>query len=113
MTDMNPDFLNAETVEVEYIEILILGKFSLPVSPAFEPYIIAGPSLGFMVSAERIRKDGRRLDLDNRTSSADLAFILGGGIETRIGNTILYGQARGSLSLDRKSTRLNSSHVAI
>lgn len=99
MTDMNPDFLNAETVEFDYIEIPILGKFSLPVSPAFEPYLIAGPSLGFMVSAERIRKDGRRLDLDKRTSSADLAFILGGGIETRIGNTILYGQARGSLSL--------------
>lgn len=99
MTDMNPDFLKAETVEFDYIEIPVLGKFSLPVNPVFEPYIIAGPSLGFMVSAERIRADGRRLDLDGRTSSADLAFILGGGMETRIGNTILYGQARGSLSL--------------
>lgn len=99
MTDMNPDFLNAETVEFDYMEIPILGKFSLPLNPFFEPYLVIGPSIGFMVSAERIREDGRRLDLDERTRSADLAFVLGGGIETRVGNSILYGQARGSLSL--------------
>lgn len=99
MTDMNPDFLNAETVEFDYMEIPILGKFSLPVTPAFEPYIVVGPSIGFMVSAERIREDGRRLDLDERTRSADFAFVLGGGIQTRVGNAIIYGQARGSLSL--------------
>lgn len=99
MTDLNSDILNAESVEFDYMEIPILGKFSLPVSPAFEPYIIVGPAIGFMVSAERIRADGRRLDLDERTRSADLAFNLGGGIQTRVGNTILYGQAKGSLSL--------------
>lgn len=99
MTDMNPDFLDSETVEFDYMEIPILGKFSLPVTPAFEPYVVVGPSIGFMVSAERIREDGRRRDLDERTRSADLAFVLGGGIQTRIGNTIIYGQARGSLSL--------------
>jgi hypothetical protein len=93
-----PDFLNAEIVEFDYIEVPVLAKLSYPLLEQVSPYFLIGPSLGFNVSAERVRTDESRADLDDQTRSADLSLIIGGGIDVSVGSQILSLQAKGGLS---------------
>ena len=94
----SPDFLNAETVEFDYMEMPILAKFSYPLIERVSPYLLIGPSLGFNVSAERVRTDGSRSDLDDQTTSADLSLILGGGVDVKLNRQVLSFQVKGGLS---------------
>lgn len=93
-----PDFLNAETVEFDYMEVPILAKFSYPLLERVSPYVLIGPSLGFKVSAERVRENGTRSDLDDQTKSTDLSAIVGGGVDVKLKQQILSFQVKGGLS---------------
>lgn len=93
-----PDFLNAEIVEFDYMEVPILAKFSYPLIEKVSPYLLLGPSLGFNVSAERVRTDESRADLDDQTASTDLSLIVGGGLDVKAGGQILTLQVKGGLS---------------
>jgi len=94
----SPDFLNAETVEFDYMEVPILAKFSYPLIERLSPYLLIGPSLGFNVSAERVRADGSRSDLDDQTASTDLSLILGGGMDVKLNRQVISFQVKGGLS---------------
>ena len=94
----SPDFLNAEIVEFDYMEVPLLGKFTYPLFKRVSPYILMGPSLGFNVSAERVRVDGSRTDLDDQTTSTDLSAIFGGGVDVKLNRQILSLQVKGGLS---------------
>jgi opacity protein-like surface antigen len=94
----SPDFLNAEMVEFDYMEVPVLAKFSYPLLEKVSPYILIGPSLGFKVSAERVRTDGTRADLDDQTTSTDLSAIIGGGLDIKLKQQILSFQVKGGLS---------------
>lgn len=94
----SPDFLNAETVEFDYIEVPILAKFSYPLLKRVSPYVLAGPSLGFKVSAERVRLNGTRADLDDQTTGTDLSAIIAGGVDMKLNRQILSLQVKGGLS---------------
>jgi len=93
-----PDFLNAETAEFDYMEVPILAKFSYPLLERVSPYVLIGPSLGFKVSAERVRENGTRSDLDDQTKSTDLSAIVGGGVDIKLRQQILSFQVKGGLS---------------
>jgi hypothetical protein len=94
----SPDFLNAETVEFDYMEVPILAKFSYPLIERLSPYLLIGPSLGFNVSAERVRADGSRSDLDDQTTSTDLSLIIGGGMDVKLNRQVISFQVKGGLS---------------
>jgi len=94
----SPDFLNAETIEFDYMEVPVLAKFSYPLFGEVSPYLLMGPALGFNVSAERVRADGSRADLDDQTSSTDLSLILGGGVDVKLNRQVLSFQAKGGFS---------------
>jgi opacity protein-like surface antigen len=93
-----PDFLNAQTVEFDYMEIPLLAKFSYPLLERVSPYILIGPSLGFNVSAERVRPNETRADLDDQTSLTDLSAMFGGGVDVKLNRQILSFQVKGGLS---------------
>ncbi len=95
----SPDFLNAETVEFDYMEVPVLAKFSYPLLKRVSPYLLAGPSLGFNVNAERVQTDGSRADLDDQTTSTDLSLVLGGGLDVKLNRQVLSFQAKGGLSV--------------
>lgn len=94
----SPDFLNAESVEFDYMEVPVLGKFSYPLFERVSPYVLIGPSLGFKVSAERVRANGTRADLDDQTTGTDLSAIVGGGVDIMLNRQILSLQVKGGLS---------------
>lgn len=93
------EYLNAQTVEFDYIEVPVMGKLSYPLHNLFSPYIIAGPSFAFMVNAERIRiSDERRLDLDDRTYPFEITGTLGGGFDLKLQEQIINVQLKGIYS---------------
>lgn len=94
----SPDFLNAETVEFDYIEVPVLAKFSYPLIERVSPYLLVGPSIGFNVNAERVRSDESRADLDDQTKSTDLALTIGGGLDIKLNRQVFTLQAKGGWS---------------
>jgi opacity protein-like surface antigen len=94
----SPDFLNAETVEFDYIEVPVLAKFSYPLIERVSPYLLVGPSIGFNVNAERVRSDESRSDLDDQTRRTDLSMILGGGLDIKLNRQVFTLQAKGGWS---------------
>lgn len=93
------DYLNAQTVEFDYLEVPILGKVSYPLHERFSPYVVVGPSVAFMVNAERVRaSDERRFDLDDRTNTMEVAGIIGGGVDTKVGEQVINIQLKGIYS---------------
>jgi hypothetical protein len=105
-TNPSPNFLNAETVEFDYIEIPVLGKFSYPFMDIVSPHLLIGPYTGFMANAERVRGDGTRSDLDDHTNTVVFGAILGAGLDVEFAGTVLSGQIRGSIDF---SNAFNSS----
>lgn len=49
-----------------YVEIPVLAKLALPPSATWQPFILTGPSFGFLVRSEMFLEDrlGRRSDID-------------------------------------------------
>ncbi|MCC5908426.1 MAG: PorT family protein [Balneolaceae bacterium] len=92
-----PDFLNAETVEFDYIEIPVMGKFSYEILDFVSPYLLIGPFAGFMINAERVGSDGSRNDLDDQTNNMIFGGLAGAGVDVNVMNTILSAQIRGSM----------------
>lgn len=107
------DYLSAQTVEFDYFEIPILGKLSYPFHKRFSPYVLIGPSLAFMVNAERIRvSDERRYDLDDRTNTMEVAGVFGGGIDTKVGEQVVNIQLKGVYSFKNVFSSTEESSAA-
>ena len=86
------------SIEFDYIEVPILAKFNYDLSYGLSPHIFFGPYTAFMVSAERVREDGSRRDLDDTTREVDFGMIGGAGLDFSVGDIILNIQARGSFA---------------
>jgi len=91
------DKLVAVTVELDYIEIPVLAKFSYDVTPIISPHLVLGPYVGFMVNAERVRLDDSRRDLDDVTREVDIGGLAGIGLDFYLGDFVLNAQIRNSL----------------
>ncbi|TVR14763.1 MAG: PorT family protein [Balneolaceae bacterium] len=86
------------SIEFDYIEVPVLAKFTYDLSYGLSPHIFLGPYTAFMVSAERVREDGSRRDLDDTTREVDVGLIGGAGLDVTVGDVILNVQARGSFA---------------
>ncbi len=85
-------------IEFDYIEVPAIGKFSYSLDYGISPHVLFGPYVAFMVSAERVRENGSRRDLDDSTRDVDFGWIGGAGVDFKVGDTTLQAQARGALS---------------
>jgi hypothetical protein len=91
-----PQFLTGVVFEFDYIEIPLLAKFKYEELDFISPYIMIGPSAGFMVNAERVLSDDERRDLDDRTKAADISAVAGVGVDIKIFDTTFSAQIRNS-----------------
>lgn len=89
---------NGVSIEFDYMEIPILAKFNYDLAYGISPFMALGPYVAFMVSAERVRQDDSRRDLDDTTREVDFGLMGSIGTDFTIGTTTLNAQARGSFA---------------
>ena len=91
------DKLIVQAIEIDYIEIPFLFKLGYGGLPVVTPYLSFGPYIGFMASAERVREDGTRGDLDDHVRHVDAGWIVATGVDVTVGGVIASLQVRQSL----------------
>jgi len=70
--------LTDEAVTLNYIDLPILLRLNVPVAPEVRPYIIAGPNVGYLVSAETDNGNGE--DIEDLFEDWNIGFSVGAGI---------------------------------
>lgn len=82
------------TLKLDYLQVPLLAKFQLPVTGPMSPNLLAGPNLGFNISATTESEAGGESeseDIDG-ISGTDFGFTIGGGID--------FGLAGNSATID-------------
>ena len=80
-------------INLTYVDIPFLLKFSLPTEGKFVPSVFAGPSFGILMSADyEIALE--EMDIKDYLKSADVGLVLGIGFDYRIGPGMLLFDAR-------------------
>lgn len=90
----SPSILDGELFEFDYLEIPLLGKVSYAVNERISPFLVAGPSVNFMVNAELVEEDDSRIDLDDYTRAIDFSGIFGIGLDINAVGTSINLQLR-------------------
>lgn len=93
------DIFGAETgtVRLSYLELPVLLNVSLS-SGAVRPYIIAGPTLGYLTSATGTDSTGSKTDIKNNFKRTDPGISFGGGVRMP-GRPSFFVEARYTLGL--------------
>ncbi|MCH8556551.1 MAG: PorT family protein [Balneolia bacterium] len=74
------DFFGGDTeLILNYIDIPLLVRFNVPIETNLNPYLIAGPSVGFLVSATE-KFDGESEDASDFLNSLNFGFNIGAGV---------------------------------
>ena len=82
---------------VSYLEIPLLIKYDIELSnPDFVPYALAGPSIGFLTSAN-VKYNGNKSDIRDETKGIDFSFTFGAGLQVPQGNFTPFAEVRYSL----------------
>jgi len=68
-----------------YIDIPLLARANIPLDGDVTPYAVAGPSIGFLLSASASNGDDE--DIDEFFKSTNIGFVLGAGVE--FGNIVV------------------------
>lgn len=78
--DIERDGMVSDTFNVRYIEIPLLAHLTLPLEGRISPYLLAGPSLGFLLSAKlEDHNNGSVTDRTDLANSVDLGVLAGVG----------------------------------
>ncbi len=86
--DETENFFEAE-IKLSYIELPILFRYLFG-SGNVRPFVEAGPSIGFLSSAEVEFGDGDEIDIENQVKSTDFSIVFGGGAELPVGNNSAF-----------------------
>ena len=87
--DLN--FLEYTEFRADYLEIPILLRLNFDAGMV-QPYIIAGPSIGFQLNSTYLDGDGEEVDIADETKNMDISAVLGAGLEIELDNMSLFGQ---------------------
>lgn len=87
------------TESLNYIEIPVLVKFSIPTQQNIKPSIFAGPSLGILLSAKS--KNGAEKDIKDERKGTDIGLVIGGEIDFPIQTYRLKVDLRYTLGLTK------------
>ncbi len=73
------------SVLLRYLEVPLLVKFWTPASGTPSAYLLAGPSVGFRMSAtHHLGTDsGEEVDVSDRVDGVDVGLVFGGGVQGR------------------------------
>jgi hypothetical protein len=83
--------------KVNYIEIPLLVRATLPNESRIRPSIFAGPAIGMLRTNKII--NGGNIDITNATRSADISVVAGAGIEYLVGRGCALIEGRYDMGL--------------
>lgn len=67
-------------VSATYLEVPLLVRLNIPAGESLAPFVVLGPGLGFLVSAEEVDNDGNSTNIEDDAEGLDLGLIIGGGL---------------------------------
>ncbi|MCK4538309.1 MAG: PorT family protein [Candidatus Krumholzibacteria bacterium] len=85
-------------IKLSYIDIPILGKFSVPTEGNFGFNFFGGPYIGFLMSAEAYYEDEEE-DIKDFTESLDYGLVFGAGFDYMLESGCITFDARYALGL--------------
>ena len=85
-------------LKVSYFELPIMIKYNLQATESLVPYAMAGPSLGYLLSA-KAKYEGGKDDVKGQFEDLDFSLGFGGGVSIPRGNLTLFVEARYLLGL--------------
>lgn len=62
-----------------YLDIPLLARANIPIEADFSPYVVAGPSIGYLLSASASAGDDE--DIEEFFKSYNFSFVLGAGVD--------------------------------
>jgi hypothetical protein len=74
------------TTTVSYVDVPMLAKFSLR-EKGFMPYLLAGPSVGFVTSAKLKPSNGSEIDIKDEMNGTDFGICGGLGFDLPLGES--------------------------
>lgn len=84
-------------LNLNYIELPILAKYTFPLKGSFKPNVFAGPSLAYSLSSELEAAVGifsAGVDFSSMTHVTDFGIVLGAGFGWEVGDGIFTFDAR-------------------
>jgi len=87
------------TFKLSYFEVPVMFRYNFQTSGSARPYVMAGPSLGFLLSSKFAVKNGPEIDAKDETKSLDIALGFGGGVSIPRGKMTLFAEVRFDLGL--------------
>ena len=85
------------TNHLNYLEMPILARMELPINQRVGSYVLTGPSLGFLLSANIDMVNGGNIDVAERLNRVDIGWVLGVG-------AIVPLAKRGAMTFDARYT---------
>ena len=81
----NRDGMLLGTIELDYFEVPLLARITIPVSERIAPYLLAGPALGFLLRFQLTNEaDGSVTDRTDQAKRIDVSGVLGAGVEVAL-----------------------------
>jgi opacity protein-like surface antigen len=81
------------TFKVNYFELPVMVRYSLPVDLPVTPYAMAGPSVGLLTKAKYDSGENEQ-DATSETRSIDFSAGFGAGVQIPEGNRMLFAEVR-------------------
>ncbi len=84
-------------LNLSYIELPLLAKYTFPLKGSFKPNVFAGPSLAYSLSSELEATAGilsAGVDFSSMTHVTDFGIVLGAGFGWEVGDGIITFDAR-------------------
>lgn len=99
------------TFNISYLELPIMFRYNFQTDSSIRPYVMAGPSLGLLLSAKYSSKDGREQDAKDELKKMDLGVGFGGGVNISLDRMTLFVEARYVLGLSNINDESDESTV--
>jgi hypothetical protein len=80
--DLDGDKIGA--YHLSYVEIPLLARVGFQAGRSVAPYLLLGPELGLLLSAELENSRGELSDVEDRLKTADFGVVMGGGVSLNI-----------------------------
>lgn len=79
--DGDDEFFGGGDTELilNYIDLPLLVRFNIPIETDLNPYLVAGPTVGFLVGATE-KFDGESNDISDEINSLNFGFNIGAGV---------------------------------
>jgi hypothetical protein len=77
-------------VKIDYIEVPLLLKVTIPTEGKIKPAIFAGPTFGFLMSAKGPGEDGKEVDIKDEVESMDIGIIGGAEIGYKLEKGMIF-----------------------